>query len=311
MKQLIVLTQLIKRSLKIFLQDKAGVFFSMLAPLIILMLYILFLGDMQFRALEEAFIGMGVDSEYLKGFVDGWMLAGVVAVSCLTVSFSAQSIMIKDKEDGVLSDTLIAPINRIIIKLGYLISNYLITIIICLFVVIVAFIYLVFTGWYLSLIDVFAIIGALLLSALSSCLLSSIICKLLKTSNAHSALVGILSAVLGFVIGAYMPVSMFPQAIQYGTLFVPGTYSAAIFRNLFMEGTLEKISASSLEAAAALRLQYGVELDFFGNIIDIKEILIIFVITIIISVVIYLVMEAGIFRKKKKDHKNLVKKTNK
>ena len=311
MKQLIVLTQLIKRSLKIFLQDKAGVFFSLLAPLIILMLYILFLGDMQFRALEEAFIGIGVDSEYLKGFVDGWMLSGVVAVSCLTVSFSAQSIMIKDKEDGVLSDTLIAPINRIIIKLGYLISNYLITIIICLFVVIVAFIYLVFTGWYLSLIDVFAIIGALLLSALSSCLLSSIICKLLKTSNAHSALVGILSAVLGFVIGAYMPVSMFPLAIQYGTLFVPGTYSAAIFRNLFMEGTLEKIGASSLEAAAALRLQYGVELDFFGNIIDMNEILIIFVITIIISVVIYLVMEAGCFRKKKKGHKNLVKKTNK
>lgn len=278
----------------------------MLAPLIILMLYILFLGDMQLSALKKAFEGMPIDSKVLKSFVDGWMLAGVIAVSCLTVSFSAQSIMIKDKEDGVLSDTLVSPVNRMIIKIGYFISNYIITIIICLIVVIVAFIYLACTGWYLSAIDAFAIIGMVFLSAISSCLISSIICKFLKTSNSHGALVGILSAMLGFVIGAYMPTSMFPKAVQYFVLFVPGTYSAAIFRNLFMQGTLDTIGASSPQIAAALKTEYVLELDFFGKTINMDVMLAIFAITIVLAIVVYVIVETH--RKKSKRIKNFMAK---
>ena len=38
---------LTRRNLKIFLKDKANVFFSLLAPLIVLALYVLFLGRLQ------------------------------------------------------------------------------------------------------------------------------------------------------------------------------------------------------------------------------------------------------------------------
>ena len=48
---------LTRRNLKIFLKDKAIVFFSLLAPLIVLVLYVLFLGRIQedglLAALEE------------------------------------------------------------------------------------------------------------------------------------------------------------------------------------------------------------------------------------------------------------------
>ena len=40
-----------RRGLKIFLKDRASVFFSLLAPLIILLLYVLFLGDVQILSL--------------------------------------------------------------------------------------------------------------------------------------------------------------------------------------------------------------------------------------------------------------------
>ena len=43
----VTLSKLVERSLKIFLKDKVGVFFSLLAPLIVLVLYVLFLGDIQ------------------------------------------------------------------------------------------------------------------------------------------------------------------------------------------------------------------------------------------------------------------------
>ena len=46
------LAGLTKRGIKIFLKDKAGVFFSLLAPLIVLMLYVIFLGDVQLDSLK-------------------------------------------------------------------------------------------------------------------------------------------------------------------------------------------------------------------------------------------------------------------
>ena len=46
------------RGIKIFLSDKMSVFFSLLAPIIILMLYVLFLGDIQYDSLKSAMEGL-------------------------------------------------------------------------------------------------------------------------------------------------------------------------------------------------------------------------------------------------------------
>ena len=41
------LIRLTERNVKVFIKDRANVFFSMLAPLIVLVLYVLFIGRMQ------------------------------------------------------------------------------------------------------------------------------------------------------------------------------------------------------------------------------------------------------------------------
>ena len=50
---LYTLRQMTLRNIKIFLKDRAAVFFSLLAPLIVLMLYILFLGDIQVSSVKS------------------------------------------------------------------------------------------------------------------------------------------------------------------------------------------------------------------------------------------------------------------
>ena len=52
---LYTLRQMTLRNIKIFLKDRAAVFFSLLAPLIVLMLYILFLGDIQVSSVKSFF----------------------------------------------------------------------------------------------------------------------------------------------------------------------------------------------------------------------------------------------------------------
>lgn len=262
-----VVSGLVERSLKIFLKDKASVFFSLLAPLIVLGLYLLFLGDIQMDGIKAAFEGAPIDDKLLKSFVDSWMLAGVVSVACVTVSFSVQGITVQDREKGVLNDMLASPISRGIIDLSYLISNFVVTLCICLIVLAVAFVYVAITGWTLSFVDVVLLIALTIMSVLSASVISTLVGLAFRTSSQHSAFVGIISAMIGFVMGAFMPLSAFPEGVQYVTLFVPATYSAALYRNLFMRGALEKIDAALPGAEDGLKGSFSMELDFFGKTI--------------------------------------------
>ena len=101
---------------------------------------------------------------------------------------------------------------------------------------------------------------------------------------------GILSAAIGFLIGAYMPVSMFPAAIQYFILFIPGTYSATILRNLFMNGAIAKIGEVAPPAADGIREGFSVDLDLFGHTIDAGYYWLIFACAIVLTIVIYAVL---------------------
>lgn len=262
-----VVSGLVERSLKIFLKDKASVFFSLLAPLIVLGLYLLFLGDIQMDGIKAAFEGAPIEEKSLKNFVDAWMLAGVVSVACVTVSFSVQGITVQDREKGVLNDMLASPISRGIIDISYLISNFVVTLCICLIVLAVAFVYVAITGWALSFVDVVLLIALTIMSVLSASVISTLVGLAFRTSSQHSAFVGIISAVIGFVMGAFMPLSAFPKGVQYVTLFVPATYSAALYRNLFMRGALEKIDAALPGAEDGLKGSFSMELDFFGKTI--------------------------------------------
>lgn len=263
----IMLANLIGRNLKLFLKDGMSVFFSLLSPLIILILYILFLRDVQMDAVLGAFGNAPVDRELLETFVDNWMLAGVISVACVTVSFSAQSITIKDREDGILADLMAAPVKRGVLSAAYLISNLLITVSICAFVLAVSFVFAAGGEWTLSVEDAFSIIGWMMLSAAGAATLSTLICGALKTSAQHGAATGIMSAAIGFLMGAYMPLSIFPKAVQYVALFLPGTYSASVFRNLYMEGALNKIAAQLPGVEEALEDQFSMTLNFFGETI--------------------------------------------
>ena len=121
-------------------------------------------------------------------------------------------------------------------------------------------------GWFLSALEVLGLVGLLLLSVLSSSTLLVFVVGFLRTEGAFTGLNVVLGTVIGFLIGAYMPLSMFPKGVQYVTLFVPGSYSAALFRNLFLNGALENISQNvSAAFADSLAEQYTLQLDAFGT----------------------------------------------
>lgn len=260
-------SQLVRRHCKVFLKDGMAVFFSLLAPLIVFMLYILFLGEIQADTVAGFFPeGMSVPEDDVRAFVDSWMVAGVLGVACITVSFSANSVMVQDKCRGQIRDCLVSPVRKQTVTLAYFAFNFIVTVVIVTVVCLIAFVYLAATGRFmLSAGEAFAVIGTILFSSLSSTLFSVLVCALFRTEGALSGFVGIVSAAIGFLIGAYMPMSAFPDGVEYVAALLPGTHSAGLFRNFLMGGALENLTAGLPQAAHdGIAEAFSMEIDFFG-----------------------------------------------
>lgn len=282
------------RNAKIFLRDKALVFFSLLAPIIVLMLYILFLSDIQLMAVQ-AYIpeGAAVDEKLLRSFVDGWMIAGVLGVSCITVSLGANSVAVQDKTKGIYSDNLASPVRPWVFAAGYFIYNFLVTTVITLEVLAISLGYTAISGgWYIRFGDVAAIIGIIIYSSLAATLFTSFICRFIKTESALSAFTGILSSVIGFLIGAYMPMSIMPKGVQYLSACIPGSHSAGLFRNFMMRGALTELSYVMPEqAVAGLEQSFAMKINFFGTDVHIEFMAAFLAISIIIFAVLNIIKE--------------------
>ena len=257
------------RNLKIFVKDKANIFFALLAPLIVLGLYVLFLGKTQTDTLLDVLKGMGVTGadDDIRSFADCWILSGVMASAGITVPLCACGVMVQDETRGIRNDLLSAPIPRWMPSAAYFLAVVLSGFLIGFVVLALCLGWLALSGgWFLSALEVLGLVGLLLLSVLSSSTLLVFVVGFLRTEGAFTGLNVILGTVIGFLIGAYMPLSMFPKGVQYVTLFVPGSYSAALFRNLFLNGALENISQNvSAAYADSLAEKYTIQLAAFGT----------------------------------------------
>ncbi len=257
------------RNLKIFLKDKANIFFALLSPLIVLGLYILFLGRIQTDGLLSALQEMGVSGgeKEIRSFADCWMLSGVMASACITVPLCACGVMVQDRNRGIRADLAASPVPGWMPPAAYFFSVVAAGLIIGFAVLVICLVWLAATGsWFLSVADVLVLLGTLVLSVLSSSTLLVFVVGFLHTEGAFTGLNVILGTVIGFLIGAYMPLSVLPTGVQYVTLFVPGSYSAGIFRNCFMNGALDNIAQNISPAFAdALASQYALKLNFFGT----------------------------------------------
>ena len=118
----------VRRCMGVFFKDGLSVFLALLAPIIVFLLYVLFLGDLQTDALMEYFPAGTVDKKAVNAFVDSWMIAGVLGTACITVSFSANNVMVGARARGVVNEFLGAPMKKSVLLGAYCEVNFLVTV---------------------------------------------------------------------------------------------------------------------------------------------------------------------------------------
>lgn len=301
--QLKVLFYLVKRHFMVFFNDKLLMLFSLMVPLVVLGIYIIFLRPMEVSQLDlqiESGLGFKFDAatataeatdlvHKIRGVVDEWMISGILSVSCITVALNTENIMISDKESGVTKDFLSSPINASTVTISYTVFNVAITFFVNFIVYLICLIYLGAYGAILpGALDGLAIVGIILLSTISASLALHYICAFINKVSVLSSITAIVSAAIGFLCGAYLPASMMPTYVQYITMFFPGSYSSGLFRNYFMRTPIEEletalinatkgdtplISKSTEEITAFIETvegSFSLDLNFFGHVVPVS-----------------------------------------
>lgn len=291
---------LIKRNVKLFFKDKGMFFTSLITPAILLVLYATFLGNVY----RDSFTSNLPDSlklseNIVNGLVGSQLISSILAVSCVTVAFCSNFLMVQDKVNGTIKDLKISPVNSATLSMSYYVATLISTLIICFVATGICLAYLAVVGWYMSITDVFLLLLDILLLVLFGTALSSIINLFLSTQGQISAVGTIISAGYGFICGAYMPISSFGVGLQKTISFLPSTYGTSLIRNHSMQGVLSEMQNQGIPAEVIEEIKDSIDcnLYFSGSQVDMTTMYIILGITIVSLIGIYILL--NVFKKDK------------
>ena len=222
----------VSRNLKVFFRDKMAVFFSLLAVLIVLGLYIFFLGDVWVDSFPNI--------KGVKNLMNCWIIAGLIGVTSVTANMGAFGTMIEDKSKNKIKDFYVSPIKKSKIVGGYIISSFIVGSMMSVVTLIISQIYLVYSGVdvlnFKELTEVFLII---LMTSLSNSAMILFIVSLFSSEKAFSTASTIVGTLIGFITGIYLPISMLPDSVQIIVKLFPTSHGISILRQIFMKKQMD------------------------------------------------------------------------
>ena len=242
---------------------------SLITPLILLVLFVTFLRNVYIESFKTALSenNLEINNRIIEGIAGAWLMSSILSVSSVTVAFCSNVIMIEDKINSAVNDFNVSPVNKTTVSIAYFVSNFFVTFIVLMCVMVIGHIYLAAVGWYIEVGDVFMIIVDCICGILFGTLLAGVVESFVTTQGGLSAVATLVSSMYGFICGAYMPISSFSKGLQNFLCMLPGTYSVGILRNHYMAGYVSALSEAGVpsEALNSVKDRFDANLYVFGN----------------------------------------------
>ena len=231
----------------------------------------------------------------------GEMVSSLLAVTCVTIAFCSNLLMVQDKVTGARRDLTISPVKSSTLALSYYCSTLVSTLLICLIAAAVCLGYLAWVGWYLTAGNVACLLLDVLLLVLFGTGLSSCIIFPMSTQGQATGVGTIVSAGYGFICGAYMPISQFSDGLQKVISFLPGTYGTSLLRNHALRGVFEEMAAQGFPPEVIKAIKDSVDCNpyFFGKQVELGRMYGILTAAVLLTIGVYAALSVLQGRKRK------------
>jgi len=254
------MNMLIKRNIKLFLRDRATVFFSFLSTLIIIALYFLFIGKM-YRGSE------GGEMSALSGGAQDFiiylqMMAGVLVLNSMSLVTGAFATIARDFESKRIESFMLAPVKVSELIISYVFTGFISSFVINAFTWMLSYLIIgITTGYWLAIGTFFTALLILLVASLISCAIMFLITALVKSSSAIGVINGISGTFFGFLCGIYVPYSSLGDGTKAIGSLLPFSHLTIWLKRLVLENAF-------LQVGIPTEIQEVMYNDFFsaGNI---------------------------------------------
>ena len=284
------------RNIKLYFKDKMTFLVSLITPLILLVLFIAFLKSTYEDSILSIIQGFDLDQSLIDALTGGWLFSSVLATSCITVAFCS-GMMVIDKINKANIDFMVSPVKKSTLQLSYVLENLFSTYIITFVLLIVGLIYLACVGFYITFVDILLIVFGIIITSLFGTILANIIWTFTHSQGVVSGVCTLVSALYGFICGAYMPINTMGQGMQYFVSLLPGTYATVLFRQGFLNSVLNRMRETlPQEMINGIASGFDVKMSFFGH--DVSTLALILVISISTIVLLGVFLFINKFKKK-------------
>jgi len=205
-----------KRGLKAFIRNRTGLIFSLIFPFFFVYVF-----------------GAIFKNDFIENPI-AYMLSGVIITTVFESSLNLASSTVDDMVSGFMKEVLVSPAKRIAVAMGQLLSAATVATLQGILILIIGlFIGIKFTTWTTPIFILFAMIFVGLAFSGVGLFLATIV----RSGQTFQIVKTAVTMPLTFVSGAYIPISMLPDALKYVAYLNPMTYATAFFRMIVLEKT--------------------------------------------------------------------------
>lgn len=248
----------------------------MMTQIIILGLYLLFLNQNYVDSLNSMFDSFHttVDDKLIDSLVNSWLVSGVIGTAVITVAMNALTVMISDKQNKIDYDYSASSVKGSTIVMSYFSGAVINTIVISAVLLTAGIVFWCVSGSQLpQFTELLQLYGLVILGSVSAVIILMFFVSFFKKNSSYAAFNTLVSVAIGFVIGAYIPVTQFSDSVQTLVNLVPGSHVAGMIRNILVNPCINDISAALNGAdnglfAEQAEKSFAVNLNIFGNEVD-------------------------------------------
>lgn len=256
-------TRIAKRVFKLFFRDKTAIFFTLLASIILLTIYLLFLNRAFFSDEQMA---MMPDLVY---FQSSWLMAGLAVVTAFSASFTALAQMPVDRKSKAFDDFQVAPIRRSQIVAGYILGSTFTAFVMSLATIAFTYGYLLIQKTTLpSLQNTLLIIAATLLTTLVSSGLAFLFASGRNSVRSYGSISSLMLTLIGFFAGAYIPFGTLGNSVRAFMSWLPFSHMASLARKFYLADVIKAMNIPSQFDMADFRIKFGVDLEMLGKTVS-------------------------------------------
>ncbi|MTQ42638.1 MULTISPECIES: ABC transporter permease [unclassified Streptococcus] len=234
--------ELISRNRKVYTRDRLAFFMSFLSVIILILVYQVFLGQIQIDAIKEALNSDTASTDTIQ-MVNYWLISGLTTIISMTSTLGAFGVMVSDREKKLSEDFKVSPISNFKIELSYAIFAILFGIIMTMFSCIFAI--GMFNGFSslldFSTMDYLSILGVVSMGTVLAATIILPILAFIRTSSAFTTLSTIVGTFIGFISGVYLSIGSVGESLQQVMSWFPLTQVNALLKQILMKDAISKV----------------------------------------------------------------------